>query len=631
MGKVIRLEKPTKFEYPQDPATKFALDVRDKKIVAGPGVRLECQRHLDDLETAEEQGIYWDPAAARRFYQFCKEVLFVKPERDGRPKKFILFPWQQFFTGMVFGWKWVSTGFRVHQRLYLETAKGSGKTPLEAAMALYCFVADGEVNPYIFIAAADKAQAGICFGDLVVMVESSPALMSRLNVFGGANAWKILTYKDKFPAHRQGAIYKIAGDRGSVGRGKSGFRQSFIAIDEYQQHINSTLVDELYANFKDRDQPILLITANAGTYANSACGIEHHAMMNMLKDPAERQRHRNWLPFICNLDEGDEPFEDSSCWEKANPSLRHGLPRMTYLEEQISIALTTPSKRNHVRRRNFSIWADAKAPAIDLQAWEDIQVDNLTLKKDGRRKAKCYLALDLSRTTDFSALAIIWVMENGTLEIEVIIWTPKDTLAERQKYDHQPYNLWVKKKHMRTSGKETIDYDDIAITIKDLVANNNVQGLTHDGRYIQEIFAAFRKEGLPFTEDPRGKGLFCFRHHQGKSRKYTRSDHDTRRDRKKTRYVDEIPLLCMPKSIDTFEDFLLDRMLKVKRNDALTSAWLAAEFDESKAGDRAFDKENLGGNRIDAAEAMVMGIGYAASPQPENGMSNAEKLRLLRG
>ena len=42
------------------PVSRYALDVIEGKVVTGTLVRLACERHLMDLETGRDRGLYFD-------------------------------------------------------------------------------------------------------------------------------------------------------------------------------------------------------------------------------------------------------------------------------------------------------------------------------------------------------------------------------------------------------------------------------------------------------------------------------------------------------------------------------------------------------------------------------------------
>jgi phage terminase large subunit-like protein len=64
---------------------------------------------------------------------FAKVLKLNGGEHEGKP--FNLLPWQCFIVGSIFGWK-NSDGYRRFRMVYVESGKGSGKSPLAAGGAL---------------------------------------------------------------------------------------------------------------------------------------------------------------------------------------------------------------------------------------------------------------------------------------------------------------------------------------------------------------------------------------------------------------------------------------------------------------------------------------------------------------
>jgi phage terminase large subunit-like protein len=86
-----------------DRTTQYAQDVIDGRIIAGPLVRDACLRHFRDLETAESRGFYYDPWEAAEAIAFPEECLKLNGGQfEGKP--FILFDWEAFVYGSIYGW-----------------------------------------------------------------------------------------------------------------------------------------------------------------------------------------------------------------------------------------------------------------------------------------------------------------------------------------------------------------------------------------------------------------------------------------------------------------------------------------------------------------------------------------------
>ncbi|MBA2670568.1 MAG: phage terminase small subunit P27 family, partial [Gemmatimonadetes bacterium] len=129
---------------PADPATAYAHAVAAGKAPAGPHVRAACARHLRDLDEGSKRGLFWDVGAVERVLGFFRDVLVLNGgEHEGEP--FIVEAWQAFVLGSLFGWKRGSAkGPRRFRVGFVETGKGSGKSPLAAGIGIYGLVADGE-------------------------------------------------------------------------------------------------------------------------------------------------------------------------------------------------------------------------------------------------------------------------------------------------------------------------------------------------------------------------------------------------------------------------------------------------------------------------------------------------------
>lgn len=149
-----------------DRTRAYAEDVVAGRIVAGPHVRNACRRHLLDLETGHERGLWFDPEAAQYVFDFFESVLRLSEGQfDGQP--FTLHPSQAFILGSIFGWK-RQDGTRRFRRAYIEQGKGNGKSPLAGGIGLFGLTSDGEAGAQIYAAAAKREQAGILFADAVL-------------------------------------------------------------------------------------------------------------------------------------------------------------------------------------------------------------------------------------------------------------------------------------------------------------------------------------------------------------------------------------------------------------------------------------------------------------------------------
>ena len=142
------------------PVTQYAQDVLAGDIVTGRLVRLACERHMRDLETAHERGWVFSVAKADRAISFFGLLRHYKGKWAGQP--ITLSPWQVFGIGSVFGWV-DDAGLRRFRTAYWEVARKNGKSTKAGGIGLYMLVGDGEPGAEVYSAATKRDQAKIIF------------------------------------------------------------------------------------------------------------------------------------------------------------------------------------------------------------------------------------------------------------------------------------------------------------------------------------------------------------------------------------------------------------------------------------------------------------------------------------
>ncbi|MDQ2484420.1 terminase large subunit [Pseudomonas putida] len=419
-----------------DPATQYAKEVHSGERVAGPDIRNACARHLRDLEEGPKRGLTWDLAAANKAIRFYRTVLKLNGgEFEGLP--FELLPWQKFIVGSIFGWK-SSDGYRRFRVIYVESGKGSGKSPLAAGVGLTGLIADNEARAEIYAAATKKDQAMILFRDAVAMVQQSPELTKRLVCSGtGQNIWNLAYLKS-------GSFFRpISSDDG-----QSGPRPHMALIDEVHEHKTNMVVEMMRAGTKSRKQALIFMITNSGSNKRGPCW-EYHEYGSRVASGALTDD--GFFAYICSLDEGDDPIQDESCWFKSNPSLQDAdLPGMKYLREQVTEARGMPSKEAMVRRLNFCEWTGAESPWISWDVWSQAEE---RVPMSLLRNRPSVGGLDLSSTTDLTSFVLLFypTYEDPHWRLLPYFWIPDHELDKREARDKVPYAAWVKSRDLETT------------------------------------------------------------------------------------------------------------------------------------------------------------------------------------
>ena len=542
-----------------DAATQYAQEVVSGRRIAGPHVRGQCARHLRDIEDGHKRGLVWNVEESEKAQGFYADVLKLNGgDFEGKP--FELLPWQKFVVGSLFGWQGAD-GYRRFRVAYVETAKGSGKSPLAAGIGMKGLVADNEPRAEVYSAATKKDQAMILFRDAVAMVDQSPELSKRLTKSGtGERCWN-LAYM------AQGAFFRpISSDDG-----QSGPRPHIGLIDELHEHKTNTVVEMMRAGTKSRRQALIFMITNAGHSRMGPCWSYHEYGAKVAAGELEDDA---FFPFVCGLDELDDPFSDESCWPKANPSLQDAdLPGMKYIREQVVESKGMPSKEAIVRRLNFCQWTDAESPWISGEVWRGAQREFDWQDLRGRRAVA---GLDLSSTTDLTALVFLVEPETDGEPWHIVpfCWLPEVELERKAETDRVPYTRWKAEGLLETTPGRAISKRYVLQRLSGLCDFFDVLMVGYDRWRIEDLKSLADSEGITLPEMKAvGQG-----------------------------YRDFSPAL------ETFERMLLNGELAHNGHKVMDWCMRNAVTEQDAAENRKLSKDKATG-RIDLAVAAVMAAG----------------------
>lgn len=206
---------------------------------------------------------------------------------------------------------------------------------------------------------------------------------------------------------------------------------------------------------------------------------------------------------------------------------------------------------------------------------------------------ECWLGLDLGATKDMTARCMLFrdgETGDGRPKFALFAhgYTPAETLTARARQDRAPYDAWAEQGHLTATPGKVIRLDYVAADLVALSERFEISAVAYDRWLIRSFEQALDELGvtLPLVEHPQGT--------------------NRRKDSP----------LWMPESIDTFENLLLERRLRIAVNPALRSAVMSTAFWSSPAGLRRFEKQRATG-RIDLAVAAAMGIGAATSMEEQ--------------
>lgn len=382
---------------------------------------------------------------------------------------------------------------RQYQYLYLEIPKKNGKSELAAALGLYHTFADGELHGEVYLVAADKANAGIIFNAALGMLEQNKTLRKRAKIKESTKEIIDTVTKTKMKVLSSEAY------------SKHGYKPSCVIFDELHAQPNRELWDIMtFGAGSARLQPVWIVLTTAGDDPDrSTIGWEIHEKAVKIKNG--ELENSIWLPIIYGLGDIDSEQEkeidiyNESLWYDCNPSLGHTIDINTLRQEALEAKQSDYSQRLF-RWLRLNQWISVKAvgwlPLSLYDKTEDIMPD--------LKEKRCYAGLDLSTTTDLTALVLLFPPQEGINRWYVLFnaWITDEKMRERSKRDHVDFEKWVKEGYVKTTPGNTIDFDFVEAEIYKAADEYDLKMLGCDPYLSRMLTQHVMKEEISVIEIP---------------------------------------------------------------------------------------------------------------------------------
>lgn len=431
----------------------------------------------------------YDPQKAEWVCCFLELLTFTQGAFAGKP--FRLQPWQRQAVSEFYGAQEqdeLGAWYRKYQYLYLEIPKKNGKTELAAALGLYHLLADGEQNGEIYICAASRQNASKCYAAMETMVENSPWLQNRVKV--------VPSRKEIHSRSDKSFIRVLSADAGD----KHGPNCSCVIFDELHAQPNRKLWDTMTFGSGDvRKQPVWIVLTTAGDDPDrSSIGWEVHDQCRRILaaragNGPESDDNPLWLPIMFGLPDDPEALEkidiySEETWRRCNPSIGVTVSLKT-IRQEAREARQSEAKERLFRWLRLNQWIATKAVGwIPLTIYDKTQWNpdgpevHWTTNLNKLLGLRCYAGLDLSSTTDLTAVVLLFPPQDW-LKVWVAVpmaWTCSDGIDNREKRDHVPYRDWERAGFLRICEGNIIDYADVERYIQDCAKCYDMQFLGVD-------------------------------------------------------------------------------------------------------------------------------------------------------
>lgn len=444
---------------------KYIDDVLSEKITTCRFVKKAVERHVNDLKTGHERGLYFDEDEAQKVISFFETLKLW--EEPGAGQTFELLPHWAFIASNLYGWKKESTGLRRFLKTYIETAKKSCKSTVMGGIAAYSLVVEAESGAQIYCAATKKEQS-------IIVWRSAKNLLKHSD---WATGLRFLQYsiakEDTF-----GLFTYLSKEDGADGKSTS-----LGIIDEYHQHKTSVVLDSIETSCQSRPQPLLIIITTAGFDQYLPCYSEREYAAKILKETVEDDSYfsiiytldqaQDWPDLIGLKDtkpgKKEDDWRDESVWEKSNPGIEYGLPDREKIQKKVNQAIEMPVNINNVLTKHFNIWTTTTERWIDTDLWD---------RNSGRAELQQYQRVwggcDLSGVGDLTAFSWIYGV-NGKIGIMPYFWCTEAWLSDPSNKYAEQFRVWAEEGHVTIQDGNALDFKSVRADILKTVVDNKLQ------------------------------------------------------------------------------------------------------------------------------------------------------------
>lgn len=429
-------------------------------------------------------GFIYDPAMSARVEDFietlCCHTKDSPGARAGEPVR--LLEWhREWLIRPLYGWREdTADRLRRYRIAYIEVPKKNAKSSALAWLGVYQLIGDDEPGALGCIAAKTRGQASIIFNEIADMIQRSPALEAELEV--------VRSTKTVFHRPTASSLQVISRDAGAA----EGPSYSFVFFDELHTQPDRLLWDSLRYSGRARRHPILITITTAGSDRQSLCWEQHEYAEQCLADPTYDPR---FYGKIYGPKPGEDYF-DPEVWRRCNPGMGVTMTEESFAADALE-ARNKSTKLNGWLRRSLGVWTEATDRWITPERWAGCASPTGDLA--GR---SCVLGMDLSKRIDFSAASALFPNEDGTFDVQTMLFMPRDRIAEASQRDHLPYDRWVAEGWITATDGDVIDHAKIREWVLDFSARHKVEQVVVDVSGAIQLAVELQGEGLAVKEYP---------------------------------------------------------------------------------------------------------------------------------
>lgn len=445
------------------------------------------------------------------------------------------------------------------RRAVISFGRKNGKTALSAfLLLLHLCGPEARQNSQLYSAAQSRDQAAILFDLAMKVVRQSPDLLAVIQV---------RDTRKELLCPELGTRYRALSAEAATAYGLS---PAFVVHDELGQVEDETspLYEAIETAAGAQDEPLSIVIS---TQAPDDSHLLSRLIEDAKGDPSGQQKL-----FLYTAPLDMDPFSDDAI-KAANPAWGDFLNADEVRRQAESARRLGGASESSYRNLILNQRVSASPGLFALPAWEEAGSDYRLQDFAG---SPCWAALDLSSTTDTTALVLVFRRDKRWWSWPVF-WLPAEGLSDKAKHDHVPYDRWAAEGWLRTCPGRAIDQLSVLRQCAEITAPFKLQALAFDRWGMNFVLPQIEREGIKLPLIEFGQGF-----------------------------------QSMSPAIASLETAMLNGEIHHNRSPVLRWHIANAKAVTDDAGNRKLTKKRSAG-RIDGAVALVMALHSAMTDHKE--------------
>lgn len=422
-----------------------------------------------DAELRQEGKYYIDKEYAYKCVRFGSVIKLTAGELAGINFQFMDFQLKAVID--IFGTKHLTgkfKGLRRYQRALFFGAKKLGKTEFGSLITIIYFFLDPEKGKECYSIASEIQQAKILHKAFITMLKQEEALMETVHI----------TKQPPRVTKNDGPFTDEYEALSSTADSKDGKRPSLLLIDEPHAYPNKELYQIMSDGLAGRREPLEIFMSTAGYNLQGFFFLEVYSYAKKIKDGIIQDDTFYQVMFEPDAEDllDDNFWKDPEIWKKSNPNLGIS-PTYSYMEGKVLQAEQSEQSLISFKTKHLNVFCDKIDTWISSKVWNNNQSP---INEDDLAGRVCYAGLDLSSSTDITAIVLLFPKDDSSYDVVSRLYIPKDNMRERVRRDKVPYFDWVRDGLMQTTEGNVVDYSFIELEIKKLSEKFNIKMMAYD-------------------------------------------------------------------------------------------------------------------------------------------------------